>query len=658
MRFSSIEIKNYRQYRDLKLEFKHGEHDLQVLIGDNGTGKTNLLNAFTWCLYGKEPHLGIEDIKKGEPKLNKDALAEAFEASKFEVTVSIAIELEDRNDVIRVERQLPCRVKSRTEITEKIADESFRLTRIPEDGNAKVFSDEAAEIRVNQLLPESIREYFFFDGEQLTSYFSDTRGEAIRAAIYSISQIDVITRMKENLANVVKELTRNAKNASPDLQKYTDAVEQREKQYKHACKQIEECESGARDLTIKIDDLNEKLRGVPNIAALEAKRLSLQEKINRAAQTEVDQQDAFVRFARDSFINFAFYDVAKATLDVISEMEKNNQLPPSIDSSYLQEMIHEHVCKVCKRPLSDDEVTTLQLLLEQQQVSSKTSNILSSMRSELRRIVSSVQAYPSSRDAIVRALRNAEATHREYVVEFNEVDAQIRNTPNTDLVKHWQEEREKYTRMRSDLDTKKGEHLRVMKSAKNLLDAAIKDRDKAIRQVDQLQELSSNIAFGTEAHAILEQAEREIISSVRHEMEKRTEELFKGLVWKDSKCDHIELNRSFNLSLYDAAGFSCAGTCSAAERALLALSFTLAMHQVSGFESPLFIDTPIARASGQNRANFAKTLAEVSSNKQIILTFTPDEYSEAIANVFDPIAATHLRLTLDEDHRVVSLKGN
>ena len=82
------------------------------------------------------------------------------------------------------------------------------------------------------------------------------------------------------------------------------------------------------------------------------------------------------------------------------------------------------------------------------------------------------------------------------------------------------------------------------------------------------------------------------------------------------------------------------------------------MHQVSGFESPLFIDTPIARASGQNRANFAKTLAEVSSNKQIILTFTPDEYSEAIANVFDPIAATHLRLTLDEDHRVVSLKGN
>lgn len=73
-----------------------------------------------------------------------------------------------------------------------------------------------------------------------------------------------------------------------------------------------------------------------------------------------------------------------------------------------------------------------------------------------------------------------------------------------------------------------------------------------------------------------------------------------------SKCERIELSDGYRLSLYDCAGYSCAGTCSAAERALLALSFTLAMHEVSGFESPLFIDTPIARASGENRANFAR----------------------------------------------------
>ncbi len=71
------------------------------------------------------------------------------------------------------------------------------------------------------------------------------------------------------------------------------------------------------------------------------------------------------------------------------------------------------------------------------------------------------------------------------------------------------------------------------------------------------------------------------------------------------------------------------------------------MHEVSGFDSPLFIDTPIARASGENRENFARTLVEVSRRKQLILAFTPDEYSESISNEFDSAAATFIRLRLD-----------
>ena len=78
MRFSSIQLKNYRQYEDLNIEFEYGTHDLHVLIGDNGTGKTNLLNAFTWCLYGEEPHLGIDDVKRGEPRRAKEAIRKAL----------------------------------------------------------------------------------------------------------------------------------------------------------------------------------------------------------------------------------------------------------------------------------------------------------------------------------------------------------------------------------------------------------------------------------------------------------------------------------------------------------------------------------------------------------------------------------------------------
>ena len=169
------------------------------------------------------------------------------------------------------------------------------------------------------------------------------------------------------------------------------------------------------------------------------------------------------------------------------------------------------------------------------------------------------------------------------------------------------------------------------------------------KKSDKSAKLERMVEFGNRALGVLKAAEKAIVDETREKMAVRTEELFKGLVWKDSKCDRIELSSNYIPSLYDKSNYSCAGTCSAAERSLLALSFTLAMHEVSGFDSPLFIDTPIARASGENRENFAHTLVEVSENKQLILAFTPDEYSVSIQIEFEPALATYIRLRLDPE---------
>ena len=57
MKLEKISIKNYRQYRDVEILFDMDpSHNFTIIKGNNGTGKTTLLNAFTWCLYGKEIH--------------------------------------------------------------------------------------------------------------------------------------------------------------------------------------------------------------------------------------------------------------------------------------------------------------------------------------------------------------------------------------------------------------------------------------------------------------------------------------------------------------------------------------------------------------------------------------------------------------------------
>ena len=60
MRFtiSSITLTNYRQFKGTQtLNFSFdNKKNVVVVLGKNGAGKSNILNALTWCFYGIEVH--------------------------------------------------------------------------------------------------------------------------------------------------------------------------------------------------------------------------------------------------------------------------------------------------------------------------------------------------------------------------------------------------------------------------------------------------------------------------------------------------------------------------------------------------------------------------------------------------------------------------
>ena len=87
-----IEITNFRPfYGTQRINFGYNdEENLTIILANNGSGKTSLVNAFTWCLYGDELH----DVRdKSEPRYNLRAAAEAEEevSSGAEVLVSVKI---------------------------------------------------------------------------------------------------------------------------------------------------------------------------------------------------------------------------------------------------------------------------------------------------------------------------------------------------------------------------------------------------------------------------------------------------------------------------------------------------------------------------------------------------------------------------------------
>ena len=103
--FLSIRLKNYRQfYGDsgkISLEPKNGKR-INIIQGENGWGKSNILNAINYCLYLEEPHLKPES--ETMTFLNTKAIGETKEGEQIEMIIELELGNEQRK--YRIDRKI------------------------------------------------------------------------------------------------------------------------------------------------------------------------------------------------------------------------------------------------------------------------------------------------------------------------------------------------------------------------------------------------------------------------------------------------------------------------------------------------------------------------------------------------------------------------
>ena len=155
MLIKQIALKNFRQYKDLQVvEFScDKEKNVTVILGDNTSGKTTLIQAFNWCLYGTTSF-------KTRELINSETLQEMSMFSSVEVSVEVELQHEDKLYVIR-----------RTQVVTKNEGNKPSCTRAVLKVEYKEKSGEMQEVptfecqnTINKILPEALSGYFFFDG--------------------------------------------------------------------------------------------------------------------------------------------------------------------------------------------------------------------------------------------------------------------------------------------------------------------------------------------------------------------------------------------------------------------------------------------------------------------------------------------------------------
>lgn len=658
MRIENIEIQNFRQYCNLSFKFPHstGDNDLHIIFANNGVGKTNVLNAITWCLYDTEMHLG--DKNTALAILNNQKVQELREHlpeggnAIGDATVRILFSSDDGSEKIRFQRVGKFNVTSEAVIP---VNTEFSIMHFADGEWNSIDSEEETLSLVKKNVPEEIHEYIFFDGEHLENYFKAGQFENIKNGIEELTQAKIIekaeTAFNKYLTDILNPQIANSSvkdisTAQKELDKIQEAVDAADNSIETLKTQINNCDD-------EIATLDNIISGHIHVSEKTA-RLKEVDGLIESLKGEIAKKKAeMMVFAREYVQYFALYPAIKNLYIYIQEQDKHGKLPPRIDKFLLQAIEEHKHCLICDQDLSAHSYSFIQELRKELEVSSETSALLNKSMVVLRQYLEKMAQYQTKRETLMNEEKALRKQYNDYLDEEKQLNIYLMNIPNTEAVTKAIEDKKEYRKKRDEIVAKKGVEEEHKKDLENKLYNQSKVLKALIEKNKQLEKINQQADYCKKCRNILKETRLDLLEESRREMEQETFDTFNRLLWKKEAFSKVEILEDYTFRLLDIYGSQTLGSCSAAERALLALSFTLALQKVSMHDSLLFIDTPIGRVDSDNRLNFVNTLCEIAKTKQVILTFTPTEYDDKVASALQNQYASFCKLTIEDGITVI-----
>jgi DNA repair exonuclease SbcCD ATPase subunit len=196
LRLKQIRLKNWKCYREQKIQFNlNTDKNIWIVFGQNGYGKTSLLEAILWCLYGNE---GIS-TKKLPEYFNRNALKK-----RKPIDLSVQLNFEENGKYYFISREATLNWRGITPIAE-VGEPTFN-----EDGKQRNNPREY----IDSILPKSCKEFFFFDGVEIQRYAQLTQTDETKNAIEQILGIPELKNLRDDADKALKQIEKDLNKAS------------------------------------------------------------------------------------------------------------------------------------------------------------------------------------------------------------------------------------------------------------------------------------------------------------------------------------------------------------------------------------------------------------------------------------------------------------
>jgi len=664
MKLIEAKFRNYRLLKDLVVPFSiDDERNLTIIRAANDTGKTTILTALQWGLFGDEglPNKGVG--------YRMHPIDWNFDANGI-VDISVEIDFEhtwerpkgDGSFTTETQHYIALRCTNETMTDGDMwSREPSKLTlyEVRESGHREIPN---AEARLKQVMGSNLKDLFFTDGDRALTFITlklsgHDRKRLVKTAIRDMLSFEVLDNSKKHINSTIKSIIEETKRVTEskelsrcadELAKYTTWESELSNDFEDVEKQI----SLARaDVTGNEKKLEEALR-LGNREDLETQLKQYNSELESLNSKLTDFIDDHARlFVGTSLSNMLLGKKITDTTTLLNELKKKGVIPKT-SIPILKERIQMGICicgsEIKKGSKGYDEIVKMIKLHEQQ---SELDDLITELKFSndilIDDLPGSKEKWQNAEKAVLKNRQECEDNIEYIRGMLKKLDEEISKLPEVDIKLI----REKLIASKDNLNQLVKNHavtenrLNTCMERKDIIEtqynSLLKKQKKAAKIYAKLDAARDILEVINYAYEEIESME---IPKITEGMNKYFLEMIQSDQQQNKIIHHAEVTEDYEINVKNPQNriLDTDSDLNGASRRALTLSFILALTKVSGVDAPNVIDTPLGMMDPIVKASTLDVLCRES--KQAILLLTRSEIND-IEELLDVKTGSVITLT-------------
>jgi len=626
MKLISLHLCNFRQFysKSPEISFSKGTLNTTIIHGNNGAGKTTLLNAFTWVLYDKfTAAFAAED-----QLVNKRAMTEAPLGKPVECWVEVVFEHDNK----RYQVKRLCRAYKKQDSIDYGPSDLFMLVA-GEDGRWSPPPQPPEDV-IGRILPESLHQYFFFDGERIEHIVRDDKKDEIAIATKELLGVEVLNRGIRHLKEAKKSLETDLRGiGNPLTKKFLQDKRKQEQEIEEMANRQKEIAASLTEKSEVKRTLNQRLLELGGAEELQTLRNQIEAQLESLREQLKQAKDNLKKEISTRGYTVLLLERIADFRSIVESLREKGELTSGIQQQFLQDLLERQKC-ICGEPLTlgSDRYQQVHAWMEKAGSADVEETTI--------RMIAQVDELDKMQPQFWQEVDQQQDNINQYRIEISKLENHLDDTKNKlrkypdEDIQNLQNQLDETEQAISDLDRELGSTQQQIDNLKQEIERLDKEIDA--QQMNEYRQVLAQrrIAATQDAIERLTEVRNRLESQFKSQLEKRVQEIFSSI----SFTPYLpKISDKYELTLVEnTTGKEAYVAASTGENQILSLSFiggiidgvrewskkNSLMMAPDSSTFPIVMDSPFGSLDQIYRRQIAKILPELANQLVVLVTKT------------------------------------